>query len=349
VEIVHHDRWVMMFAPRSFAHVRLSPDEAAFVASLDGSHSPAAFLDLVGELRTLGFLVDSPAVVAPKVVLTRNGVEFTGLHRVVAGFHRRFAPLWNLPVRLLFFALALLAPVLFGFALTSGHSLVAPVHPLVAACTFLALLFAISVAHELGHAVVLVHYGRTVGRCGFGFYWGALTFFVDASDSLMLPKRERLFQAAAGVMVEFVLCGVACVAVLVVGPGSASSLLLQFVVLSWVNVTLNLVPFLELDGYWLLSDACDEPQLRARAITAVHGPRRTAIDRRLALYGIASTVFGIGVFASSIAGWWAVVGDVVRQLFNGSPVDIAVAVILVLPTAMAAFGAVVQVRTLPHV
>ena len=53
--------------------------------------------------------------------------------------------------------------------------------------------------HELGHAVVLVHYGRKVKSAGFMIYFGSPAFFVESADGLMLdrssgssnPSRDR--------------------------------------------------------------------------------------------------------------------------------------------------------------
>ena len=42
---------------------------------------------------------------------------------------------------------------------------------------------------------------------GIGFYWGALTFYVDASQALFLPRRTRMLQASAGILTDLVVCG----------------------------------------------------------------------------------------------------------------------------------------------
>jgi len=53
----------------------------------------------------------------------------------------------------------------------------------------LVLGLATSLIHEFAHAVVLVHYGRTPRYAGFGLYWGAVSFYVDSTPALTLPRR----------------------------------------------------------------------------------------------------------------------------------------------------------------
>ena len=43
-------------------------------------------------------------------------------------------------------------------------------------------------------------------------YFGSPAFFVEASDSLMLDRRERILQSFAGPFAELVLSGVASLA-----------------------------------------------------------------------------------------------------------------------------------------
>ena len=61
--------------------------------------------------------------------------------------------------------------------------------------------------HELGHAVVLVHYGRRVKSAGFMIYFGSPAFFVESSDGLMLDRRQRIVQSFAGPYAELVVSG----------------------------------------------------------------------------------------------------------------------------------------------
>ena len=73
----------------------------------------------------------------------------------------------------------------------------------------LALAFFLTFMHELGHAVVISRYHRKVKSAGFMIYFGSPAFFVEATDSLMLDRRQRILQSSAGPFTELVIAGVA--------------------------------------------------------------------------------------------------------------------------------------------
>jgi putative peptide zinc metalloprotease protein len=167
---------------------------------------------------------------------------------------------------------------------------------------------------------------------GFGFYWGALSFFVDAGEALMLPRRHRVLQAAAGPFAEMVLAGVASLLTLVI-DGPAEAILLTYAVFAWLDIATNLVPFLELDGYWILADLLDRPQLRSQSWQAV---RQAVTTRRtdtpwLAMYGAASITFGVVVLGLGLYIWWRVVGDLLQALLQEGMLGWLVALPLALP------------------
>ena len=105
-----------------------------------------------------------------------------------------------------------------------------------------------------GDATVLVRYGRRVKSAGFRIYFGSPAFFIESSDALMLDRRQRIIQAFAGPYFEFVASGSppSCCGP---SPGRAWPRSSTVCVLNYFVLILNLVPLLELDGYWILSDA----------------------------------------------------------------------------------------------
>ena len=121
--------------------------------------------------------------------------------------------------------------------------------------------------HELGHSVVISHYDRKVKSAGFLIYFGSPAFFVEATDSLMLERRQRILQASGGPFTELVdRRASAAIAVFVFPDGPLANLLYKFALLNYIVIFLNLVPLLELDGYWILSDLIQVPDLRPRSL-----------------------------------------------------------------------------------
>ena len=158
--------------------------------------------------------------------------------------------------------------------------------------------------HELGHAAMLVHYGRRVKSAGFRLYFGAPSFFVEASEALMLPRGKRMAQAAAGPGIEMVGTSVATILLWSFPAGPAAQTLYQFVVINSFVLFLNVVPLLELDGYWILADWLRMPDLRPDSLSFVRRrmwgklwrrervqPRRGRASRVYGVVGIAFTVF----------------------------------------------------------
>jgi putative peptide zinc metalloprotease protein len=166
--------------------------------------------------------------------------------------------------------------------------------------------WAATVAHELAHALVIHHAGRRVGRAGFGFYWGSLSFFVDATDALFLPRRWRAAQAAAGPLADATIAGLLGLAVILIGPGDPAAFLGAMMVLLWFDIAVNLVPFLKLDGYWVLADLTDAPDLDERSRRALGRVVRGKHDRNamvLGGYAALSLTFGLALLCGTIIVW----------------------------------------------
>lgn len=177
-----------------------------------------------------------------------------------------------------------------------------------AAAALIALGLAALFVHELGHALAVVHAGRRVLGAGFQLYLGNPAFFIDSSDMVMADRRARAVNAIAGPFAEAVTAGAAALAAAAIGPSPVATVLYRFAAVTFVFMLVNLVPFLELDGYWLMTDLLDVPDLRPRSLAflrhelpdIVQGRRRaTRADLGLGLFGI------IGVVFTGVALWLA--------------------------------------------
>lgn len=177
-----------------------------------------------------------------------------------------------------------------------------------------------------------------------GFYWGALTFYVDASQALFLARRTRILQSSAGILSDFVFCGLASTLALAGGNTTWALVLREFAVLGYLNIIINAVPLLELDGYWILADALDRPTLQREARQALADLVQGRLsNRRLALYGAASLVFGVVGIAGGLAAWWGLFGRLFTRLWDGGIGYKALAIYLVLPFVPMIVHLVVQI------
>jgi putative peptide zinc metalloprotease protein len=197
----------------------------------------------------------------------------------------------------------------------------------VGAAVLLGLNVLALACHELGHALATKHAGRRVPAAGFLVYFGIPSVFVDTTDVWMAGRRARLLTTASGPATGLVLAG-ACQIVGLLDPALAPwCFKLSF---AWyVNVAFNLNPFLALDGYYLLMDWIEVPNLRARGLAWViarlrrRPPAFGTLDREgrlVALYGMLSLVWlviaaniGYRIYVDRVsglvlglwhAGWW---------------------------------------------
>lgn len=137
--------------------------------------------------------------------------------------------------------------------------------------TLLALNLLVIGIHELAHGVTVKHFARELNRGGCLIYWGLPAFFVDTRDIWLSPLRVRLWVVWAGPYSGLIIGGLVGVLLTAVSLSTTvvsttvATLLYQFGFLAYVSVLLNLNPLLELDGYFMLMDWLDLPNLRRRA------------------------------------------------------------------------------------
>ncbi len=96
--------------------------------------------------------------------------------------------------------------------------------------------------------------------------------YCNVSDSWMLPNRwHRAAIGAAGMYVELVLASIACFIWWFSVPGTLNYICLNVMFVSSVStVMFNANPLLRYDGYYILSDVLEIPNLRQKASTILN-------------------------------------------------------------------------------
>ena len=132
---------------------------------------------------------------------------------------------------------------------------------------FAAALVLAKTAHELGHALVATRLGVRVGHMGVAFVvlWPML--YTDTGESWRLSsRRQRLAVSVAGIATELALAGLATLGWALAEPGAWRNGLLYLATTSWVlSLALNASPFMRFDGYFILCDLLDFPNLHERS------------------------------------------------------------------------------------
>lgn len=146
---------------------------------------------------------------------------------------------------------------------------------------FLVCLTLLKIGHEFAHAYTAKSMGLHVRSMGIFFivFWPLL--YTDTTDAWKLPDRRRRLQiAAAGVLFELVIAGIALLLWSQLPNGILRSLMFFLSGASVVStIFVNLNPFMRFDGYYILMDLWGVDNLRPRAFAMLRWKvRRWLLD-----------------------------------------------------------------------
>ncbi len=123
------------------------------------------------------------------------------------------------------------------------------------------------ILHELGHGLAVKRYGGSVHEMGILLVAFTPLAYVDAGDSAVFSRKsQRVKVTGAGIMVELFLSGIAFFIWRSYGTGLMGSLALSVMAVGGISTLLfNGNPLLRYDGYYLLSDLVEIPNLAQRS------------------------------------------------------------------------------------
>ncbi len=126
----------------------------------------------------------------------------------------------------------------------------------------------IKAVHELSHAFAIKIWGGEVHEMGIMLLAFTPVPYVDASASTAFSeKRMRMTVAAAGIAMEIFVASLALFFWLNMEPGLARAFAYNVMVIGGVSTILfNANPLLRFDGYYILADAIEIPNLAGRSI-----------------------------------------------------------------------------------
>ncbi len=133
------------------------------------------------------------------------------------------------------------------------------------------VLVVVKVLHELGHGLACRHFGGHCHELGFMLLVFTPCLYCNVSDAwLMESKWRRIAVSAAGMYVELILASLATVGWWFSQPGLFNSLCLDVMFVCSVSTVLfNGNPLLRYDGYFILTDLVEVPNLREKATAVV--------------------------------------------------------------------------------
>src|SRR5262249_17430532 len=118
------------------------------------------------------------------------------------------------------------------------------------------------------HGLTCKHYGGQVHSMGLMFLYLVPCFFVDVTESWVFgTKMQRIATVIAGIWLELTLCGIAMIFWLNSPAGGLlHTIMYEFILLTGIAaVAINLNPLIKLDGYYLLTEIIEIPDLKERS------------------------------------------------------------------------------------
>jgi putative peptide zinc metalloprotease protein len=210
--------------------------------------------------------------------------------------------------------------------------------------------------HEAGHALAIRHYNRHVRRFGFMIFYLFPCFYVDSTDMSLGTRGQRIIVSLAG-PIAGLSTAAACAVAAALLPGTlAGELAFKAASIFVFQFIFNLLPILELDGYYVLIDALDAPFLRQRAMWFVRSAALRKIRARatwtaeeigLAFFGVTAIVTSLLTLVLSILLWRSRIVTAAQELLAVGAVGVAIFVLLVLvfigPLAVAVIARLVGI------
>ncbi|WP_246794386.1 HlyD family efflux transporter periplasmic adaptor subunit [Burkholderia perseverans] len=130
----------------------------------------------------------------------------------------------------------------------------------------IALGFA-KILHEFAHAYTAQRHGCRVPTMGVALLVMLPVLYTDTTEAWKVPaRRDRLWIGAAGMLSEIALAAFATLAWSLLPDGPLRGGAFMLATTTWVaTLAINASPFMRFDGYFLLSDWLDMPNLHDRA------------------------------------------------------------------------------------
>lgn len=174
-------------------------------------------------------------------------------------------------------------------------------------------IIVVKLLHEFGHAYACKRFGGEVHTMGIMLLILTPIPYMDATSSWGFRSRwKRILVGAAGMLVEAFIAAIATIIWYKTGPGVLHNVCFNVIFIASVSTLLfNINPLLRFDGYYILSDFLEIPNLHQRSAGQLkhlckrylfgmkrsESPARSGRERFwITVFGILSNVYRLVVF-----------------------------------------------------
>ena len=175
--------------------------------------------------------------------------------------------------------------------------------------------FVLKVVHEAGHAIANNKVGARSNGAGIGFMFFAPSPFVDVTSLWSVPKRRsRVLVSGAGMLFEITLSAMAVICACTIENPSFQFLCFSIATLgTFTTVAFNGNPLMRYDGYYIMIDLIDRPNLWQDASQGMkayfsswlfRGNNRQSLSLPLLVYGVCCWVSRMLLLVTMGWGMW---------------------------------------------
>lgn len=178
--------------------------------------------------------------------------------------------------------------------------------------------------HEFGHIAACNRFTKKNGEIGVGIYFLFPVFYSNITPIWTAKKEERIITNLAGVYVQLYILTALFILYLITGIHEIQDI----IALSTLVILYQLIPFIRTDGYWILSDLTDSPNLLSnsnkRVIDFIKNPFKFKINNKNEvlelIYGLFNQIFMIFIIVRIILTYktklFTVPIDLVKTIFT---------------------------------
>lgn len=146
-------------------------------------------------------------------------------------------------------------------------------------------------AHELAHAFATKSFKHHVYRMGVGWYWLGPIAFTDTSDMWLANRKQRTAVNIAGITNDCAWGALAAILSYFSANADLAIFFWIFALAQYIGVLKNLNPLLEYDGYYILMDLLDKPNLRETALIWLMKPIKWRAHKAELIYWFVCILF----------------------------------------------------------
>lgn len=313
--------------PNSGQFFRLGVREARFLRSLDAAQpiaellknlkpesemQPEQALRFLLTLWTSGLLEDETGATDPAAKTPRRSLLFQNPlyikipagnpDRIVTWLTAKLGWIFTRPILVLWVVAILAAGILLA---ANWDQFKATTEGVLASSNWFWLFltfFTLKLIHELGHAMVCKHLGGRTPDAGFFFFFFAPLTYVDATSSWSMPSKwSRIQVSSAGMLAELFFGALAVFVWVSTNEGIVNTVAHNAIITATVvTFFFNLNPLMRFDGYYILADLVEIPNLYVRATKKAWGwirwlflgdPVQSQDPAWIGLYGIGTIIW----------------------------------------------------------